>query len=113
MAKVLVNGICSISPYMNQAMVIESVAFEIVAIPSAAYGRFLSFNLLGPRQSAGAGFLLAALWLLRYDLAWNGLGQSGLSRYIAACLLAGFIRVGGRRNSMDSFRAVLQRRSVI
>jgi hypothetical protein len=39
---------------------------------------------------AGAGLLAIALWLLRYDLAWQSARQSGLPRYMAVCLIAGY-----------------------
>lgn len=46
-----------------------------------------------------AGFALLALgvWLLRYDLARRTIRQKGLTRYIAACLLPGYVwlAIGG------------------
>jgi hypothetical protein len=46
---------------------------------------------------AGLGQLLVALWLLRFDIAERSIRQSGLTRYIAACLLAGYVwlAIGG------------------
>lgn len=43
---------------------------------------------------AGAGAVLLALWLLRYDIARRTILQTGLPRYIAACLLAGYVWLG-------------------
>jgi hypothetical protein len=48
------------------------------------------------RQDAGlrvfaAGLLALALWLLRYDIARHNARQSGLARFIAICLLSGYI----------------------
>lgn len=40
---------------------------------------------------AGAGFLALAVWLLRYDLARYTVRRTGLTRYIAWCLLAGYV----------------------
>ncbi|CAG4885080.1 conserved membrane protein of unknown function [Georgfuchsia toluolica] len=37
-----------------------------------------------------AGLIALSLWLLRYDIARHTVRQSGLTRYIAACLLAGY-----------------------
>lgn len=37
------------------------------------------------------GLLALAFWLLRYDIARRTLQQSGLTRFIAACLLSGYI----------------------
>ena len=39
---------------------------------------------------AGAGLLAIALWLVRYDLAWQSVRQSGLPRFMAVCLIAGY-----------------------
>lgn len=45
-------------------------------------------------RAAGAGSVLLALWLLRYDLAGKRLGHIGLTRYIALCLFIGYIWLG-------------------
>lgn len=39
---------------------------------------------------AGAGLIATALWLLRYDLAWQNLKQPGLPRFMACGLIAGY-----------------------
>jgi hypothetical protein len=46
---------------------------------------------------AGLGLLAIALWLIRYDLAWQSARQSGLPRFMAVCLIAGYfwLAVGG------------------
>jgi hypothetical protein len=51
---------------------------------------------LGIRIS-GAGALLMAIWLLRYDITRVTIRRQGLTRYIAACLVAGYgwLAVGG------------------
>jgi hypothetical protein len=48
-------------------------------------------------RSAGVGLFLLALWLLRYDLAWQSLRQPGLPRFMARCLIVGYVwlAVGG------------------
>jgi hypothetical protein len=45
----------------------------------------------------GTGALLMAAWLLRYDIARYTIRKSGVARFIAACLLAGYgwLGVGG------------------
>ena len=45
----------------------------------------------------GLGMLAIALWLARYDIARRTVRQTGLTRYIALCLLAGYawLAVGG------------------
>ena len=48
------------------------------------------FNFHLGIRVAGAGLLAVALWLLRYDLAWQSIRQSALPRYMALCLIAGY-----------------------
>lgn len=40
---------------------------------------------------AGLGLVALGLWLLRYDIARRTIYQKGLTRYIAACLLPGYV----------------------
>jgi hypothetical protein len=40
---------------------------------------------------AGAGMVALAAWLLRYDIARRTIRQRGLTRFIAACLLPGYV----------------------
>ena len=52
---------------------------------------FLIFSYdLGVRIT-GLGFVALAAWLLRYDIVRNTIRQKGLPRYIAYCLLVGYI----------------------
>ena len=46
---------------------------------------------------AGAGLFALGAWLLRYDVARRTIRQSGLTRFIAACLLPGYVwlMIGG------------------
>ena len=48
-------------------------------------------------QAMGVVLVLLAAWLLRYDLARVTVRQTGLPRYVAACLLAGYfwLALGG------------------
>ena len=39
---------------------------------------------------AGAGLTAIALWLLRYDLAWQSVKLPGLPRFMAGCLICGY-----------------------
>lgn len=43
---------------------------------------------------SGMGLVLLASWLLRYDLAWLTVQRPGLPRYMALCLLTGYIWLG-------------------
>jgi len=40
---------------------------------------------------AGAGLIAVALWLLRWDIAWRTIRIPGLSRFMAASLLSGYL----------------------
>ena len=40
---------------------------------------------------AGIGMILLSLWLLRFDIARRTVKQSGLTRFIAVCLLSGYV----------------------
>jgi hypothetical protein len=42
----------------------------------------------------GVGHIALAWWLLRYDIARRTVQQTGLTRFIAACLLAGYVWLG-------------------
>ena len=46
---------------------------------------------------AGAGLIAIALWLLRYDLAWQSVKLPGLPRFMARCLICGYfwLALGG------------------
>src|SRR4029453_1557886 len=43
---------------------------------------------------SGVGMVLLACWLLRYDLARRTVRQTGLTRFIAVCLLSGYVWLG-------------------
>lgn len=43
---------------------------------------------------SGVGALALAAWLLRYDIARRTIKRDGLTRYIAACLLSGYVWLG-------------------
>lgn len=48
---------------------------------------------LGMRLS-GVGMIALATWLLRYDIALMTIRRSGLPRFVAACLLSGYVWLG-------------------
>lgn len=52
------------------------------------------FNLDAGLRLLGVGVVLMAGWLLRYDVARRTIRKNGLPRYIAACLLAGYMWLG-------------------
>ena len=51
-------------------------------------------NLEAGIRLLGIGALLMSGWLLRYDIARRTIMQRGLPRYIASCLLAGYVWLG-------------------
>jgi hypothetical protein len=53
------------------------------------------FDLATALRLAGAGVLVLALWLLRYDLVWQSARQTGLPRFMAVCLIAGYVWLAG------------------
>jgi hypothetical protein len=59
----------------------------VLTVPALAVGE----------RVAGAGMIVIALWLLRYDIARRTIRQAGLTRFIAASLLSGYawLLIGG------------------
>jgi hypothetical protein len=51
-------------------------------------------NINAGLRLAGLGFLLLAVWLLRFDIARRTIRGHGLTRFIAACLLPGYLWLG-------------------
>jgi len=49
------------------------------------------FALDSGLRVAGVGLILLGAWLLRFDLARHTIKKTGLARYIAACLLPGYV----------------------
>lgn len=39
----------------------------------------------------GAGMIALAAWLLTHDIAWRTIRQAGLTRFIAVCMLSGYL----------------------
>ena len=52
------------------------------------------FDVSAGVRICGLGFFALALWLLRYDLAWQSAKQPGLPRFMALSLLAGYLWLG-------------------
>ncbi len=61
----------------------------ILAIILAGLGLSIGWPALGVR-AAGLGLLALGGWLLRFDIARRTVRQTGLTRYIALCLLPGY-----------------------
>ena len=73
-------------------------ALFAVAVGVFVLGTVLSHALVdvGSRV-AGVGLAATGLWLLRYDIATRTVRRTGLPRFIAVCLLAGYawLTIGG------------------
>ena len=73
------------------------VAFATFGVAVAAYvGALLMIVVdegLGMRLS-GIGMIALAIWLLRFDIATMTIRRTGLPRFVAACLLAGYVWLG-------------------
>ncbi|TBR21775.1 MAG: hypothetical protein EPO63_08310 [Candidatus Nitrosotenuis sp.] len=67
--------------FLFAAFTALTVAGAVAAAGGAAWGNRL----------AGAGFILLSLWLLMYDVARRTVKQEGLTRFVAVCLLAGYV----------------------
>ncbi len=79
--------ILNLSKSAKAALLIALVIFLIgMVLTSAYYGD--GMRLLG------AGMIGLTIWLLRYDIAWRSVREKGLSRFMAICLLSGYIWLG-------------------
>jgi hypothetical protein len=68
----------------SQILFIISITFFSLGLVTSL------FNLLAGIKISSAGMILLALWLLNYDIARRTIKKSGLTRYIAVCLLSGY-----------------------
>lgn len=57
----------------------------------ALVGLLLLAAAAGNDRLLAAGLIALAGWLLRYDIARRNIGNAGLTRFIAACLLSGYV----------------------
>lgn len=66
----------------------------------AAIGLFMIGLIVNPiafavgGRTSGLGVVILALWLLYYDLARRSLYRGGLTRFIAVCMLSGYVWLG-------------------
>ena len=75
---------------------VERLFLALTALLVVALGATLVSRDLGTR-GLGLAFVALAAWLARYDVARHTVRQTGLTRFIAACLLGGYVwlAVGG------------------
>ena len=63
-----------------------------IAVGVFTLGLIMSlFTLDSGLRVAGVGLILLGAWLLRFDIARHTIKKTGLARYIAACLLPGYV----------------------
>ena len=73
---------------MQQTLLVMTVSVYLAGIALTQVQLVFGVRVLG------VGAILMAAWLLRYDVARRTVRQSGLPRYIAACLLLGYVWLG-------------------
>lgn len=70
----------------------SSRTFFKMAVGLFTLGLIVSvFDLEIGLRLAGVGLMVLGAWLLRYDVARHTIKKTGLTRYIAACLLPGYV----------------------
>jgi hypothetical protein len=69
-------------------------AFVGALLIMVAGSALLASEISGGAALAGAGLLLAAAWLARNDVARRTIRQRGLTRYMAVCLVGGYVWLG-------------------
>ncbi|QPC85117.1 hypothetical protein G4Y79_04845 [Phototrophicus methaneseepsis] len=72
----------------SENLLISAVTVYLAGVALTIFNLDLGVHLLG------VGAVLMATWLLHYDVARRTIRQNGLPRYIAACLLAGYVWLG-------------------
>ena len=72
----------------SEYLLIGTVAVYLVGV------MFTIVNLDWGIRLLGIGAMFVAAWLLRYDIARRTIQQTGLPRYIAVCLLTGYVWLG-------------------
>jgi hypothetical protein len=69
----------------------SQVAFAIATLIFLAGLVILILRWDGGVRLTGVGMILLGLWLLRFDIARRTVKQTGLTRFIAVCLLSGYV----------------------
>lgn len=85
--RVAIIRILSLSKSARTALVL-ALAIFLVGIVLASVNYDNSMRLLG------VGMIVLTIWLIRYDIAWRSVRETGLSRFVAICLLSGYIWLG-------------------
>jgi hypothetical protein len=74
--------------------VLHHVLFLLAVSVLLAGLLFLTLGLASGGPVTGVGMVALAGWLLQYDIARRTVRQTGLTRFIAVCLLSGYVWLG-------------------
>ena len=93
-----------LSRFLPTPTVAKRLFALIVAVMLIGLAASVRIEALGLPLFA-VGLISLALWLLRYDIARHTVRQTGLTRYIAVCLLAGYVWLafGGLLGALGGF----------
>ena len=67
------------------------VAFGLIVAGYIGAEAFIAFDANPGTRLTGLAMLGLAAWLLRYDIAWLTVRRPGLPRFVAICLLSGYV----------------------
>lgn len=81
--------------------------FVVLLVVITAAAGFGVAGEAGALRVFGAGLLGLAFWLLRYDIARKTVRQTGITRFVAVCLLAGYgwLAAGGALGLAGAYAA--------
>jgi len=82
----------------------QKIFIALLAVIAAALALLPFAAGIGSRLLAGA-FMVLAGWLFRYDIARRTVRQTGLTRFVAVCLLSGYawLAIGGALGLLGAF----------
>lgn len=87
---IIVGERLDLSRFQRQERLAQPLLHAALGLFLAGVGLSAMVSTTG-KQLAGAGLLALALWLGRFDIARRTVRQSGLTRYMAVCLLMGYV----------------------
>ncbi len=90
----LILTICGERLELSRVLLLKqsSRTMFMMAVGVFSIGLLLSlFSLDLGLRIGGVGLILLGVWLLRFDIARHTIKKAGLTRYIAACLLPGYV----------------------
>ncbi|MBP7686510.1 MAG: hypothetical protein KA765_01320 [Thermoflexales bacterium] len=79
---------------LSRVLMLKPISRTIFKIAVAVFSMGLALSLAafdGGLKLSGLGLIMLGAWLLRYDITRYTIKKTGLTRYIAACLLPGYV----------------------